>query len=469
MLRKNDYDAIVIGAGIGGLVCGCYLAKAGIKTLIVEKNAEPGGYCASFTRNGFKFDACAHSLGSLRKDGIIANVLKELNIDKRISFIRYDPQDAIITPDDKIFFWNDLNKTISELQQKFPKDAANIERFFKFINNCNGILFNSLKQITLQSMLNDYFNDTKLTSILTLPMLGNMGLPASRALALTAVTIFKEYILDGGYYPRGGMQKLPDILLERFKEFGGKMLSPSFVTKIKLKNNRVKGIEVNGCDFISAEFVISNADVTQTYRDLIGEDLIANDVIKKLNVLKPSLSAFILYLGTDGKIDNIYDSSSTWCLPNYDIEKMYHYAEVEKIEKIDWFLVHLLPDNKSLLMLTNLPFKTQEYWVENKARLIDVYVKKLESVLPNLSRHILFKDAATPYTLYKWTLNYKGAAYGWAGIPSQFAILNFSQATFVKNLYLTGHWATITQGIPGVMYLGKNTANMIIKRSIKKI
>ena len=78
-MQKNDYDAIIIGAGISGLVCGCYLAKAGMKVLIVEKNAKPGGYCTSFTRGGFHFDACVHSLSSLREDGNISTILKELN------------------------------------------------------------------------------------------------------------------------------------------------------------------------------------------------------------------------------------------------------------------------------------------------------------------------------------------------------------------------------------------------------
>ncbi len=70
MSQNYDYDAIIIGAGIGGLVCGCYLAKAGMKVLIVEKNAQPGGYCTSFTRGGFTFDSCVHSLGSLRPEGV---------------------------------------------------------------------------------------------------------------------------------------------------------------------------------------------------------------------------------------------------------------------------------------------------------------------------------------------------------------------------------------------------------------
>lgn len=50
--EKYDYDVIIIGAGISGLICGCYLAKAGLKVLIVEKNANPGGYCVSFKEKG---------------------------------------------------------------------------------------------------------------------------------------------------------------------------------------------------------------------------------------------------------------------------------------------------------------------------------------------------------------------------------------------------------------------------------
>ena len=55
---KAAYDAIIIGAGIGGLVCGCYLAKAGMKVLIAEQHSQPGGYCTSFQRKGFSFRCC---------------------------------------------------------------------------------------------------------------------------------------------------------------------------------------------------------------------------------------------------------------------------------------------------------------------------------------------------------------------------------------------------------------------------
>ena len=80
----DTYDVAIIGAGIGGLVCGCYLAKAGMKVLIAEQHHKPGGYCTSFTRKGFTFDAAAHSFGSYRKEGNMYKVIQELDLMGRI-------------------------------------------------------------------------------------------------------------------------------------------------------------------------------------------------------------------------------------------------------------------------------------------------------------------------------------------------------------------------------------------------
>ena len=56
----NQYDVIVIGAGIAGLTCGATLAKKNYKTLVIEMNEMPGGYCTSFKRKGYTFDAAVH-------------------------------------------------------------------------------------------------------------------------------------------------------------------------------------------------------------------------------------------------------------------------------------------------------------------------------------------------------------------------------------------------------------------------
>lgn len=464
-MQKNDYDAIIIGAGISGLVCGCYLAKAGMKTLIVEKNAKPGGYCTSFTRGGFHFDACAHSLGSLRDGGNISTVLKELDLDKKIKIIRYDPSDIIISPDFKISFWNSLEETINEFQERFPFESVNINKFFNFLDNCSGLSFIPLRRITFQDLLDKYFKDLRLKSILSLPIMGNTGFSISKLSALTAVTVYKEFLLDGGYYPQGGMQEFPDLLLKRFKELGGNVLLPKIVRKIKVENNIAEGIIVDNDNFISSRYIVSNADVRQTFLNILGEGFIPKDLIENLNNMIPTLSMFILYLGIDGDFDDLpKGSSSIWFLPHYDLENMFLSAINGGVDTLDWFLLRISDDRKSILRFVNSPFKNKHYWKENKKRLIDVFIDKTEQLVPNLSKHIVFKDAATPNTLYKWTLNYQGAAYGWASLPSQFVVEGFSKKTFIHNLYLTGHWATLFQGIPGVAYLGRETAKTILHK-----
>jgi len=466
-MQKYDYDAIIIGAGIGGLVCGCYLAKAGLKTLIVEKNARPGGYCTSFSRNKFRFDACAHSLGSLRVGGNIDLILKELGISSKIKFIRSDPQDTIVFPDGKVSFWNDLNRTISEFQEKFPDESISIDQFFKAIDKCEGVLFNSLRRETFSDFLCKYFKNERLKSILSLPVLGNTGVPPSRVSAFTAVTLFKEFILDGGYYPQKGMQELPDVLMKRFKELNGDFLPSRLVTQIMLDDNGAYGIEVGSNKSFRSKYVISNVDARETFLKLINSKFVSQELKYMLNSFQTSLSVFVLYLGTDGKLSVDSGNSNIWNMPDYKIEDMYKIAKAGDTKDVDWFLARLLPDGKSFTILVCTSFKDDSYWENNKNSLIETFINKTEKIIPEFSSHIVFKEAANPNTLFRWTLNSEGAAYGWEATSSQFSILGFSQNTEIRNLYMTGHWTTLMLGIPGVAYLGRNAARAIIIKDKK--
>ena len=95
------------------------------------------------------------------------------------------------------------------------------------------------------------------------------------------------------------------------------------------------------------------------------------------------------------------------------------------------------------------------------------FIKRIENYLiPNLSKNIIFKEAATPYTLYKYTSNYRGSSFGWAGTLSQLALSDFRKPHFPHGLYLTGHWTTFGVGISGVTYVGHETANMLQKKHL---
>ncbi len=462
---KEIYDAVIIGAGVSGLVCGCYLAKAGMKVLIAEQHYKPGGYCTSFKRKGFTFDAAAHSFGSYREGGKMNRVFKELDLDKRLKIKRYDPSDIIITPDYNISFWNDLNKTINELQKAFPHETK-IREFFDFMSNPKPAEIAALRNKTFKDLLDKYFNDNRLKTILSIALLINGGLPPSLLTAFTGSQIFSEFLLDGGYYPDGSMQALPDALAERFKELGGTLLLSCGVKKIKIKDDSVAGVVLEMGDFIHSKYVISNCDARQTFLKLLGRQVISEELLQKLDTMVPSLSMFVLYLGISKDMASLPKPGCTaWFLSHYAIEDMYLSSKKRNAGNLQEFLLRVSPEGESVLAMVLAPFRNTRYWINNKHKLLEAFIKKIEEhTTPELSKHIVYKDAATPHTLYRYTLNYKGAAYGWESILSQFADPDFIKPPFCQNLYLTGHWTTRGLGVAGVTYIGCNTANLIIKK-----
>lgn len=463
---KHNYDVVIIGAGISGLVCGCYLAKAGMNVLIAEQHHKPGGYCTSFKRQGFTFDAAAHSFGGFRKDGIVRKVITDLEIDKKITIKRFDPSDIIITPDYKVSFWNDVDKTYHDLQKAFPDESNNIENFFHYLIDPDPMSLARMRNWTFQDLLDKYFKNDKLKAILSFPLFGNGGLPPSRMSAFIGVTIFTEFLLDGGYYPEGGMQALPDALADRFKELGGELLLSCSVTKITIKNTLVNGVILEGREFIPSDYVVSNCDARQTFLKLVGKNNIGHDFLLKINTMIPSLSIFVTYLGIDhSKIQLPEPGVNIWFLSTYDMENVYLSAKKGNYKNINKYMIHVMPDRKSILCFENAPFKNKKYWDDNKEKWLETSIRKIEmDAIPGLSEDILYRGAATPYTLFKYTLNYKGASYGWACMPSQFTDSDFRKPSFIKGLYLTGHWSTQGLGIPAVTYLGYDTANTLIKK-----
>ncbi|GBE05094.1 MAG TPA: NAD(P)/FAD-dependent oxidoreductase [Candidatus Moranbacteria bacterium] len=477
--KNNEYDAVIIGAGIGGLTCGCYLAKAGLKVLIVEQHHKAGGYCTSFKRKGFTFDATTHYLGSFRENGPLRKVYDELELENKVNIIRFDPSNVIISTDHKIHIWTNLDATIFEFQENFKHEAENIEKFFKFICNSEfAALYIKLKNKTFKDLLDEYFKDEQLKGVLGV-FLGNISLPSSRASALASVVLYKEFVLDGGYYPKGGMQTFSDAFVERFKELGGEIMFRKKAEKIMVENHSVKGIVIDNDNFIPSKIVISNCDVSNTFFQLIGKEHLPANFTRKINNLEISPSNFIVYLGLNKNYSNILENRcSWWCSFNnsYDLKKLVSDLDRKDKPYSDDFIFcafpssHDLslapPDNEIVILIIPAKMTDNSFWKDSRNYLADNLIKKVENFIPNLSRSIVAKDTASPLTLSRYTSNKKGASYGWASTVSQIDRNTMPLTTFIEGLYLSGHWTTQGTGqggVSSVAYCGRNVAKQIIK------
>ncbi|MBF0522837.1 MAG: NAD(P)/FAD-dependent oxidoreductase [Candidatus Omnitrophica bacterium] len=467
-MKKNKFEVIIIGAGIGGLICANYLAKKGVKVLIVEKNPNAGGYCRSFKIRDYFFDMCVHSLGGFSKKSKIYEIFKDLNM-KNLDLIRINPSDTVITPDLKMEFHNELRTTINGLIKLFPKEKKNIALFFK-----NFVLAKDLRSVSrchkksFRQILDESFEDERLKKIFSIFVIGNMGVSPFEASAFSSCKHIDQFIIDGGYYPKKGMQVFANILARKFQEYGGKVLFSKEATKIVVKNNSVQGLELDRKMHFDADFIVSDADARSTLFNLIGKRFLKKSLINKVNLMKESSSLFVVYYGLKkNSLRVLQDRVNTWFILEYDFEQT---AEKNKNNnfKIKWLMIRPNYRSRNLTAFIRVDFKSHSFWLKNKKKYIEYITKIINNIDSRILNDVEYVNCATPSLFNRWTLNSKGAAYGWASTKGQFMVPEFLRDKIVKNLFFCGHWSSFGPGVPGVSISGERVAKIILDRIHKE-
>ncbi len=479
---KSSYDVILIGAGIAGLTCANYLAKAGVSVLVLEKHYVAGGYCSSFSRNGFYFDAAAHYLSSCRENGQLGRLFQDHSVLRNLEIHRSDPSDVVITPDYTVEIRAGVKPLTAEFQRHFPKQTRQIEAFFKFMAETDAMtLYVQLKSKTFGDLMSSYLQDEKLKAVIGI-LLGNIGLPASKASALSGVFLFREFIFDGGYYPKGGMQAFCDALVEQLRAYGGTISFLTPVVSIVAKEGKVEGVISKGGHFIRGRYVVSTADPFQTFQRLLTGFEFNGRLRQQLQTSTPSISAFMVYVGTKKSIKEVVGHKCcVWYYPAYDIDACYSSWLEGRPDFDRGFLFasfpsfhdpELAPPGKdSIQFISGAPFMDRKFWEREKDSIAQQVIKRAEKFIPGLSNNIELRLIATPPTLWKYTSNYQGAMYGWASTVDQVGDNRFPGVTPVKGLYLASHWSGPPAGqggVPMVVYAGRSTANQILRLSRKR-
>lgn len=130
---QPSYDAIIIGAGIGGLFCANLLARSGLRVLLVEQHYVVGGYCSMFRRKGFQFDAATHFYPLLgNPDTMTGKLMGDLGI--TTGWVKMDPVDQFHFPDGSHFAVPaDFEQYVAQLNAMFPLERQALEQFFTVV------------------------------------------------------------------------------------------------------------------------------------------------------------------------------------------------------------------------------------------------------------------------------------------------------------------------------------------------
>ena len=318
------YDAIIIGGGHNGLILGNYLVRAGMKTLILERRLEIGG---GLTTEESTIPGFVHNLHSYFHDAI--NVMPAyLDLDLEEFNARYycPPVQAGIPLKDgrAITVHMDMEKTCASIARISKHDADAYrwlyDNYADFIemavipalftrpqppshqltileNSPEGLDFARLGRLSPKNVLDEYFESEEVKALI----LAQLPIPRGIVPDYEGLGAVIPLIMSGAEHSQiclGGSHVLAHALWRSFLAHGGMTLGLSHVSKILVENGEATGVEVlSGEQFRANKLVASAIDLDQTFLELVGEEHLAEDFVKKIkNFKRDEFSVFSVHM-----------------------------------------------------------------------------------------------------------------------------------------------------------------------------
>lgn len=482
--RLESYDVIVIGAGIGGLTAGALLARTGLSVLIIERHDRPGGYLHAFTRRGQLFDCAVHSVGGCASEGCfhrraLGVLVEALGLGGQVRFLPLDAIARVCFPDLELEFPQGLASLLERLAELFPCEAKSLNAFFavaeKVADEASkatcGLAgpwdwLHRYHQATLTEVLGEYVGDERLKAVVS-ALWPYMGLPPRQLSFVYWSLMFMSYVSHGAGYCEGSFQRLADALANSIEQSDGELLYRVGVRSILMQERKVVGVATDNGQRIQAPVVISNGDLLHTFRHLLPPGQVPGRYLSRLAGFQPSMSIFVAYaavtresLGQCRHESFFYD--------HWDHEG--HFQASARGTPL-WFSAtmpthtdpSLAPPDRHILMLTTLaPYELPTSWRMAKEDFKNRLLDQAARWLPGLRDGMILCEAGTPRTMERYTLNHRGAAYGWAPKPAQVGPGRPAVKTPVEGLYLAGHWSSPGGGVYGAALSGIQSAQAIL-------
>lgn len=451
----RDCDVAIVGAGIGGLTAAALLADAGYKTIVFDQHIAAGGYCHTYLRKArheghpclYRFDAGPHDFSGVWKGGPIDRILERLGVADRLEWRRIDhsyrmADGAIDPPRD----WRAYARMLGE---RFPAEAAGLMRVFETLHGVfEGMYATGAGRggvpgapATLEEMLAfpadhplafewmdkpfdelvaQNVRDERARAILG-ALTGYLGDGSERLSCAQMAPIF-GYYFKGGYYPVGGSGALSDALVAAIETRGGQVRLKTPVSEIIVENGRAAGVKLADGARIRANAVISNADLRRTFLELVAKEHTPADFRARIEKAAPATSCFSVHLGLDYVPDirpsthvagPLHVGAATMSLldpsaapPGHSIMMLIMLMPFEEARK--WF-----PDDEAQGFASDWKqWRRSDEYEQRKTGIGDRMIATMESVLPDLSRHIVYRADASPVTYARYDWASGGAIYG---------------------------------------------------------
>ena len=487
---KIDY--LIVGSGLSALVFGALMAKAGKRVQILEAHEHPGGFGHSFTiGNKYTFNAQLHYVWDCGEGGTVNYVLKRLNLDKKVTFERYDPNgfDRMRMPGYSLDIPSDSQVLINRLSQLFPEKTHQISQFILEVKTVSqGLKYLSpplsLPQLlkhfqevattikyvnkTLQDVF-DQFKLPKAAQTLLALQWPDFLLPPEQLSFYAWVILFTGY-QRGAYYPTKHFEFVIDSLVKVIKENQGKVLLNQEVIEFIVNHKTVTGVKAinritHQIQEFTGETVICNLD-PQKAAKMIGIHKFSASVRQKLNYeYSPSnYVAYCVVKDLDLR-DYGFGKWNTFHTEHQDLniafKQMYEQQEFSHLSfaittpTLITDEIRDCPEDCQIIQF--LTVANYDYFKHLKETDKKAYYQKKEEILniildvvekyyiPNFRQHLVLKMTGSPTTNERFCWCPMGNSYGSNMTPKQMTLGRLNYKSSLNNFY----FCNASSGYPG--------------------
>ena len=448
------FDAVVIGAGNGGLAAACRLAKAGKKTLLIEQHNLPGGVASSFRRGRFEFETALHELcefGSAENPGgCRQTIVDEFGLD--INWYMVPDNFRVITtardgsPIDATLPCGREN-FINKMEEYVPGCRESVEKFFdlgaetlaagKYMTASGGHPDSKLMQEKYPNFLRTAaYPVNRVLKALKMPdkaqdimntYWGYLGVDADHLSFMQYVNMVCLYVNHGAWIPEKTSNQLTTGLLERFRAMGGTAWFNCRAEEILFdEEEHVNGLRTTS-GTVDTRYIICNANPTMAYANLVPQSIVPDRERKLAAARRYSARMFVVYMGLNRSAEELGLKDYSYFLPQ-SADSVKEYESLKRIEtnKYNIALCYNVVNPKASPEGTCIVSLTTTYmedcwsqidpkdYVKTKNKVASDMIDWFEEKTGIIIRPYIEEfEVATPWTFCRYASVPQGAAYGY--------------------------------------------------------
>ena len=480
----DTYDAIVIGSGIGGLTCAAFLARAGMKVLVLEQHTKIGGYSHNFRRRSFTFESGIHSV-PIAENGLIKHLLNLLGVDNMIETIELPEMYHTITPGGSMTMPSKKVDIDTFLRETFPHQKQNLEKLFNNMREFEEKIILPIyayedtyveeerefviqfHNVSYQQYISKFIDDERLRTFF-FAQWPYGGASQDYGGALFYTMMFLVHYLDGTHTLKNGFSTLAQAFAHAIISRGGTIKTKSRVTRVITEKGYTRSVITADGEEYEANLFISNISPYLLHNQLIDIKGRNRLWIRRLSNLNPSVSAVIVYLGLNRDISGLIPNNTNFWYFSENMSSIFKNITNNRHDPLEHLILLKPPTGKVPSTLTLLYFLMKSAsidWKRDKQLFAERMLAKAEELFPGLKDAVDLIEIGSPATFERYTANTDGALYGFENTRDVYGEAKLPVNTHLHNLYQTGHWGKPGCGIWNVMVNAYNTYHTIMKDS----